>query len=109
MTFSNRCRSEPSPSTFATSKGDPVAYIESAGDDFTLLPNGDEVAKLNGAWGTPSLIIIDRDTIIRYDRYSLPKLDLSVFGESPAHRKMAAYWAAELRVSLDLVLSEGAE
>jgi cytochrome c biogenesis protein CcmG/thiol:disulfide interchange protein DsbE len=98
---------------FRDDKGDPVAYIESAGYDFTLLPDGDEVAKLNEAWGTPGLMIIDRDRNIRYDLYALPKLDLSAAGESPAHRKKAAYlapyWAAELRKSLDLVLSERAE
>jgi cytochrome c biogenesis protein CcmG/thiol:disulfide interchange protein DsbE len=98
---------------FHDDKGDPVAYIESAGYDFTLLPDGDEVAKLNEVWGTPGLMIIDRDRVIRYDLYSLPKLDLSVSGESPAHSKKAAhlapYWAAELRKSLDLVLSEEAE
>jgi len=33
---------------FRDDKGDPVAYIENAGYDFTLLPDGDEVAKLNG-------------------------------------------------------------
>lgn len=98
---------------FRDDKGDPVAFIESAGYDFTLLPDGDEVAKLNGVWATPGLMIIDRDRNIRYDLYSLPKLDLSAAGESPTHRLMAAhlapYWAAELRKSLDLVLSEGAE
>jgi hypothetical protein len=83
--------------------------MENAGYDFTLLPNGDEVAKLNGVWGTPGLMIIDRDRIIRYDLYTLPKLDLSAAGKSPAHSKKAAYlapyWAAELRKSLDTVLS----
>ncbi len=95
---------------FRDDKGDPASYIESAGYDFTLLPDGDEVAKLNEIWGTPGLMIIDRDRIIRYDLYELPKLDLSAAGKSPAHSKKAAhlapYWAAELRKSLDLVLSD---
>ncbi len=98
---------------FRDDKGDPVAYIESAGYDFTLLPNGDEVAKLNRVWGTPGLMIIDRDRIIRYDLYTLPQLDLSAIGKSPAHSKKAAYlapyWAAELRKSLDLVLKREAD
>jgi thiol-disulfide isomerase/thioredoxin len=97
---------------FRDDKGDPVAYIKSAGYDFTLLPNGDEVAKLNEVWGTPGLMIVDRDMNIRYDLYALPKLDLSAAGKSPAHRKKAAYlapyWAAELRKSLDVVLNEKA-
>jgi hypothetical protein len=98
---------------FRDDKGDPVAYIESAGYDFTLLPNGDAVAKLNKVWGTPGLMIIDRDRIIRYDLYTLAQLDLSATGKSPTHSKKAAYlapyWAAELRKSLDLVLKRAAE
>ena len=93
---------------FRDDDGDPVAYMENAGYDFTVLPDGDEVAKLNGAWGTPGLLIIDGDMLIRFDRYELPKFDLSAAGESPKHSKKAAYlapyWAAELRKALDLVL-----
>jgi thiol-disulfide isomerase/thioredoxin len=95
---------------FRDDKGDPVAFIENAGYDFTLLPDGDEVAKLNEIWGTPGLMIIDRDRTIRYDLYTLPRPVLSAAGESLTHRKKAAYlapyWAAELRKSLDLVLSQ---
>jgi cytochrome c biogenesis protein CcmG/thiol:disulfide interchange protein DsbE len=94
---------------FRDDKGDPVAYMEKSGYDFTLLPDGDEVAKLNDVWGTPGLMVIDRDMTIRFDLYALPKLDLTAAGKSPAHSKKAAYlapyWAAELRKSLDLVLS----
>lgn len=95
---------------FRDDKGDPVAFIESAGYDFTLLPDGDDVARLYGVWGTPGLLVIDTDRNIRFDLYALPKLDLSDAGESPTHGKKAArlapYWAAELRKALDLVLSE---
>lgn len=98
---------------FRDDKGDPVAFMESAGYDFTLLPDGGEVAELNGVWGTPGLLVIDREMSIRYDQYKLPKPDLSAAGKSPSHGKRAAYlapyWAAELRKSLDLVLSEEAE
>jgi cytochrome c biogenesis protein CcmG/thiol:disulfide interchange protein DsbE len=98
---------------FRDDKGDPVAFIEDAGYDFTLLPDGGEVAKLNEVWGTPGLMIVDRDRVIRFDLYALPKLDLSAAGKSPAHSKKAAYlapyWAAEIRKSLDLVLSERAK
>jgi len=98
---------------FNDDKGDPAAFIENAGYDFTVLPNGDEVAKLNEVWGTPGLMIIDRDRIIRYDLSALPKFDLSAAGKSATHGKKAAYlapyWAAELRKSLDLVLSESAK
>jgi thiol-disulfide isomerase/thioredoxin len=98
---------------FRDDKGDPVAFIENAGYDFTLLPGGNEVAEANGVWATPGLMIIDSDRVVRFNLYTLPKLDLSGAGESPSHGKKAArlapYWAAELRKSLDLVLSESAE
>jgi len=38
---------------------DPVAFIENAGYDFTVLPGGDEVAAAYGIKGTPGLIIVD--------------------------------------------------
>ena len=93
---------------FRDDDGDPIAYMKNAGYDFTVLPDGGEVAKLNEVWGTPGLLIIDRDMVVRFNRYELPKLDLSAAGESPKHSKKAAYqapyWAAELRKALDLVL-----
>ena len=95
---------------FRDDKGDPVAFMENAGYGFTLLPDGDEVAKLNEVWGTPGVLIVDRDRIVRFNLYAVPKPDLSAAGESPPHSKRAAYlapyWAAELRKSLDNVLSE---
>ena len=98
---------------FRDDKGDPVSFIENAGYDFTLLPEGDEVAELNDVWTTPGVLLIDKNRNIRYDLYTLPKLDLSAAGDSPGHSKKAAilapYWAAELRKSLDLVLDQNAD
>ena len=89
--------------------GDPVEFIENAGYDFTVLPAGDEVAELNDIWGTPGVLIIDRDRSVRFDLYSLPDYNLPANGKPPSHSRKAAYkapyWAAELRKSLDLVLS----
>ena len=94
---------------FRDDKGDPAEFMENAGYDFTVLPDGDEVAELNDIWGTPGILIIDRDMNVRFDLYSVPKLKLPTTGESPPHLKRAAYlapyWAAELRKALDLVLS----
>ena len=93
---------------FRDDEGDPIDFMENAGYDFTVLPDGDEVAELNDAWGTPAVLIVDRDMNVRFDLYAVPKLDLSVDGKPPSHGKRAAYlapyWAAELRKSLDLVL-----
>jgi thiol-disulfide isomerase/thioredoxin len=95
---------------FRDDKGDPVAFVNNAGYDFTLLLDGGEVAELNEVWGTPGLFIIDTDRVIRFDLRALPKRDLSSAGESPSHGRragyLAPYWAAELRKSLDLVLDQ---
>ena len=95
---------------FRDDKGDPVAFVEWAGYDFTLLPDGNEVAKLSGAWGTPGVLIVDRDRVVRFDLYTLPKFDPPAAEKPPSNSKKAAYkapyWAAELRKALDLVLTE---
>lgn len=95
---------------FRDDNGDPVAFMEDAAYDFTVLPDGDEVAKLNDIWGTPGVLIVDRDMHVRFDQYALPKYDLPAAGKSPSHGKKAAYkapyWAAELRKALDVVLGE---
>jgi len=94
---------------FRDDKGDPVAFMENAAYDFTVLPDGDEVAELNDIWGTPGVLLIDRDMHIRFDQYALPKYDLPAAGKSPSHSKKAAYkapyWAAELRKALYGVLN----
>lgn len=91
-------------------EGDPVGFIQSAGYDFTVLPNGDEVAAVYGIWGTPGVLIVDGEQRIRFDLRSLPKINPPMDGERPGHKKMAAYrapyWAAEIRKALDSVLQE---
>ena len=95
---------------FRDDKGDPVAYIRNAGYDFTLLPDGNEVAKLNGVWATPGLLIIDRDRNVRFNLYTLPPPASAKIDESMSNSRKAAHlaphWAAELRKSLDVVLKD---
>ena len=95
---------------FRDDNGDPVAFMENAAYDFTVLPDGDDVAELNGIWGTPGVLIVDRDMNVRFDRYELPDYDLPAAGKPPSHGKKAAYkapyWAAEIRRALDTVLSD---
>jgi hypothetical protein len=54
-------------------------------------------------------MVIDSDRTVRYDLYTLPKIDPATVGKSASHQKKAAYlapyWAAELRKSLDAVLA----
>ena len=47
--------------------GDPVAVIEEAGFDFTLLLDGDVEAGEYGITGTPGVIILDRKRSIHFD------------------------------------------
>lgn len=87
---------------------DPVAFIEDAGYDFTVLPSGDEVAATYGVHGTPGVIIVDDRQQIRFDLRKLPKQDPPSNGkEATSHRKKAAYrapyWAAEIRKSIDAI------
>ncbi len=85
--------------------GDPVKYVESASFDFTLILAGDSVAELYGIEGTPGLILIDTTGQIRFDRRDLADLALSADGKKLSHsqaaRRLAPYWAAELRKALD--------
>lgn len=82
---------------------DPAAFIENAGYDFTVLPNGDDIAKVYGVWGTPGVIIVDKDMQIVFDLYKLPRQEAPQ-GENSHKRKAAyraPYWAAEIRMAVD--------
>lgn len=95
---------------FRDDKGDPVAFIGNTGYDFTVLPDGNDVAKLFEVWGTPGLLIIDRDRNIHFNLYDLPKPDFPKDEADLSHPQKAAYrapyWAAEIRKSLDRILSD---
>ncbi len=91
-------------------KNDPVAFVDAAGYDFTVLPHGDEVAELYGIYGTPGIIIVDDEQRMRFDLRALPQLSIPSNGEKMSNSKKAAflapYWAAEIRKALDSVLDE---
>lgn len=90
--------------------GNPAKFIDKAGYDFTVLPDGDAVADQYGIYGTPGLLIIDAEQIIRFDRRRLPGLKMSPDGKklsnARAAKRLAPYWAAEIRKALDTVMSE---
>jgi cytochrome c biogenesis protein CcmG/thiol:disulfide interchange protein DsbE len=94
-------------------KGDPVGFLKELGYDFTLLPDGDEVAAIYGVYGTPGVILVDQDQQIRFDLRTLPQLKPPGDGSKTSHKKKAAYlapyWAAELRKSIDSVLEESTQ
>ncbi len=93
--------------------GDSVAFVEHAGYDFTVLPNGDEVAALYGVYATPGVIIVDQDLTIRFNLYALPSRDPPMEDASSSHARKAAYrapfWAAEIRKSIDTLLDESSK
>lgn len=87
--------------------GEPASYIEDAGFDFTLLLDGDAVADEYEIIGTPGVIIVDTHRQIRFDLRKLSGLDVSPDGEKLSHRqaakRLAPYWAAEIRKALDAI------
>jgi len=94
-------------------KHDPVKFIKDRAYDFTVLPDGEEVASLYGIYGTPGVILVDQDQKIRFDLRNLPLL-MPPGGELPGSNKkkaayLAPYWAAELRKSIDTVMQTSSE
>ncbi len=89
---------------------DPAEFIEQAGYDFTLLPAGEEIASLYGVWGTPGVLLVDKDMEIRFDLRELPARSLPSDVESSSHTRRAAHrapwWAAEIRSALDAVITD---
>jgi thiol-disulfide isomerase/thioredoxin len=97
---------------FRDDKGNPAAFIEKAGYDFTVIPGGNDLAKSYGVWTTPGLLIVDRDRRVRFDLYALPKPEFPTGDTEISHPRRAAYrapyWAAELRKALDDVIADQA-
>ena len=95
---------------FRDDKGDPVAFIRDAGYDFTLLPDGEDVARLYEVWGTPGVMIVDQDMKIRFNLYTLPQRGPPGGGSHGSRAAyLAPYWAAEIRKTLGVVLGERTE
>ncbi len=90
--------------------GDPVKFIENAGYDFTLLPNGDEVADIYKVTGTPGVFVVDHNRLIRFDLRKLPIIERPSTGKPASNRRRAAYgapyWAAVIRQSIDAVIED---
>ncbi len=88
--------------------GDPVGFIREKGYDFTVLPDGDEVAASYDVYGTPGVIIVDGDQQITFDLRELPPYNPPYAGKKVSHSKNAAYrapyWAAAIRKEIDTVL-----
>ena len=85
--------------------GDPVTYLEKGGYDFTLLLEGDAVADQYEIVGTPGVILVDTNQLVRFDLRKIPRPKLDTDGKELSHRqaaqRLAPYWAAELRKAID--------
>lgn len=88
--------------------GDPVAFIENTAYDFTVLPNGDNVAELYDVRGTPGVFVIGQNRVVHFDLRQLPRIEPPDNGKPASNSRKAAfrapYWAAEIRKSVDLVI-----
>ena len=83
---------------------DGAAFIRDQGYDFTVVPDGDAIARRYGIHGTPGVVIPDAGRSIRFDLRTLPRREIPG-GDDLSHSAKAAfrapYWAAEIRKVLD--------
>ena len=91
--------------------GDAVAYMEEYGYTFTVLLDGNDVAKSYGVWGTPGMVLVDTDQRIVFNLYDymadIKATEDPAIGEMKHHRRAshrAPKWAARTRQKLDALL-----
>jgi len=58
--------------------GDPVAFFQEYEYSFTLLLDADGVAETYGAPGTPWILIVDGDKVVRYMPFGAPSMEQAV-------------------------------
>lgn len=89
--------------------GDPMAYLESQGYDFMLMPEADAIAKMYGAMSTPGIFIVDSNGMVRMNLYQL------LGNQEPGYKKLSnrqkaarkgPWWGAQIRRAVDKVLAE---
>ena len=87
----------------------PEPFIREHGYDFILLPEADPVAGLYGVRPTPALFVVDGKGKIRFNLYDMVFDDNSEFkslGHGKKAGRRAPYWSAEIRKTIDQILSE---
>jgi len=94
---------------FADKDGDPVAYMKEAGYDFTVLLEGDAVAAVYKIYGTPGVVLVDRNRGVRFDLRDVQLPEAQRLDDTADNKRKAAhrapFWAAEIRKSVDEVLA----
>ena len=91
---------------------DPAAYVAGRGYDFRLILHSEEVAKSWGVKGTPGLFLADQSGRVVFSRGAIPKAAYPTnrsenYDELKHYQKAARrapYWAAKLRMAVDLLL-----
>ncbi len=77
--------------------------------DFVLIPEADEVMERYGVKAVPALFVVDGQGKIRFNLYDMVFNDSSEYkamGHGKKAGRRAPYWAAEIRQSIDQILSE---
>jgi len=87
----------------------PKPFMAANGYDFVLIPEADSIMELYGVRPTPAVFVVDGKGLIRFNLYEMVFSDTSEF-KAMSHGKKAGrrgpYWAAEIRKTIDQVLSE---
>ena len=84
--------------------GDPLAVLREGAYDFIMIPDADDVAELYDVYGTPGVLLVDGDRRIQFDLRNVQRpvenADNKPANRGVASRRLAAYWAAELRKAI---------
>ena len=89
--------------------GDPLAYMQKQGFDFTLLLDGGDVAAAYDVHATPGLLIFDRENRVVLDLYDVMEdyNRMVILSDELNHGQKAArkapWWAAQIRLALDQI------
>lgn len=96
--------------TIRDDDGDPVGYVRENGFDFTMIVDADEIAAQNDVYGTPGVLILDKDREVVFNLYALGTPEYPARLQDAGHGPKAAYrapwWAAEIRQSLDGLIAD---
>lgn len=87
--------------------GDPQGYVEERGFEFTLIPDGGDVAEDYGMHGTPGLVLVDGEGEIRFNLYDLQDpagKALEDLEHGQRAERLAPWWAARIRQEIDGIL-----
>jgi len=88
---------------------DPEPFMAEHGYDFVVIPEADSIMELYGVRPTPGLFVVDGEGRIRLNLYEMIFDDGNEY-KALSHGKKAGrrapYWAAEIRRTSDLILSE---